>query len=76
MPMKKDFTFIFFIKNIYSKSSTGFIHHSSWLDNDLTDRVNNEFSPSRESLKRILDFARTYDVLETKSAGEIELILN
>lgn len=32
--------------------------------------------PSEKSIKNILDFARSYDVLETKSTGYVEMILN
>ncbi len=32
--------------------------------------------PSETSIKNILNFARSYDVLETESAGYVEMILN
>jgi hypothetical protein len=32
--------------------------------------------PSERSIKNILDFARSYDVLETESTGYVEMILN
>lgn len=34
------------------------------------------FEPSERSVKNILDFARSYDVLETESAGYVEMNLN
>lgn len=33
-------------------------------------------SPSAQSVKNILDFASSYDVMETESAGFVEMNLN
>lgn len=35
-----------------------------------------EKAPSESSIKNILDFARSYDVIETEKAGYVEMILN
>lgn len=35
-----------------------------------------EFSPSAAAVKNIMDFASAYEVLESKSAGQIELVIN
>lgn len=34
------------------------------------------FSPSAGTIKSIMDFARSYEVLESESAGQIELVIN
>jgi hypothetical protein len=34
------------------------------------------FAPSPETIKRILDFALSYEVLETGMAGQVEMNLN
>lgn len=41
-----------------------------------TGKINNRLGPSEKSIKNILDFARSYDVVETKSTGCVEIILN
>ncbi len=41
---------------------------------DTTKTIEN--GPSEKSIKNILDFARSYDVLESESTGYIEMILN
>ena len=35
-----------------------------------------DFEPSERSIKNILDFARSYDVLETETTGYVEMNLN
>lgn len=35
-----------------------------------------EVQPSDQSVKRILDFARSYDVLESELTGHVEMNLN
>ncbi|HDR50564.1 MAG TPA: hypothetical protein ENN90_02935 [Mariniphaga anaerophila] len=32
--------------------------------------------PSAQTIRRIMDFARAYDVMETETAGHVEVILN
>jgi len=45
-------------------------------NNDLNTTTAKRMEPSEESVKNILDFARSYDVLETKATGYVEMILN
>jgi hypothetical protein len=35
-----------------------------------------DFEPSEQSIKNILDFASSYEVLDTESTGQVEMILN
>jgi len=41
---------------------------------DTSETANME--PSQASIDKILNFARSYDVIETKSTGYVEMILN
>lgn len=35
-----------------------------------------DYGPSGQTIKNILDFARSYDTVETESTGYVEMILN
>ncbi len=39
-------------------------------------RFDNEIGPSETSIQNILNFARSYDVVETEATGYVEMILN
>lgn len=62
MPMVKNFTLIYFENDIQCKFE------------EETKKMGLE--PSEQTVNRILNFARSYDVMETKSAGDVEMILN
>ncbi len=67
-------TLIFFVSDINNELET--------IRGCETEVINEEkhtvsaFEPSERSVKNILDFARSYDVLETESAGYVEMNLN
>ena len=75
MPMKNDSTFFFFIKKICFNSA----HHinpneeSGYNDMAVTG---DGFSPSEKTVRKIIDFAHSYDVVDTESAGQVEMNLN
>lgn len=47
------------------------------IDYNLGDSITKmDFEPSERSVKNILEFARSYDVLETESTGYVEMNLN
>ncbi len=46
------------------------------LDKELIEMDCEEFSPSEKSVKNILGFAASYDVMESENAGLIEMNLN
>lgn len=48
----------------------------TYLENAIGALKATENGPSEKSIKNILDFARSYDVLETESTGYVEMILN
>lgn len=72
MPMKKHSTFIYLLNICHAKSSA-FNKVENVIDKGLAEM---DFEPSEQSIKNILDFACTYKVIETKSTGQIEMILN
>jgi hypothetical protein len=73
MPMKKWFTSIYLVKK-YKVNSPGFL--GDFDQNSLTDLDHAGFSPSATSVRRILDFASSYEVLETESVGQMEMNKN
>jgi hypothetical protein len=75
MPMKNDFTFIFFLNEIWFKPPADIIPSDELFDSDLAENVE-WFSPSQNTVRRIIDFACSYDVVDTKSSGQVELTLN
>lgn len=70
MPMQKFSTLIYCIKSL--ENDIDFIGISD-LDTSEATQV---YSPSDASVKNILNFARSYDVVKTKTTGHIEMILN
>jgi len=55
-------TLFYCVNNIQSKSKK--------------ERSKMDFEPSGQTIKNILNFARSYDAVETKNAGYVEIILN
>jgi hypothetical protein len=74
--MKKSSTLIYFVKNFLSPSETATKSFDEPSENYLSTTENAEFSPSARTIKKIIDFARAYDVLETETAGQVEMNLN
>ena len=67
-------TLIYFVNNFQNNLKSTKIEK---VDNDLEDSLTTmDFEPSESSVKNILDFARSYDVIETESTGYVEMILN
>jgi hypothetical protein len=71
----KDSTF-FIIKKFNCKSV-----EVSECSGSITGNVSKEmesavYSPSAHTIRKILDFARAYNVVETKTTGHVEMNLN
>ena len=65
-------TLIYFVNN-YQKD----LHSAKQLDEQMNETLTKmDFEPSEQSVKNILDFAKSYDVLETESTGYVEMNLN
>lgn len=72
LPMKKRSTLIYFVNNFQANLSP-----KSKVDKAIENSLSTmDFEPSERSIKNILDFARSYDVLKTKSTGVVEMIVN
>ncbi len=70
--MKKHSTLIYFVNNFQANLSA-----SNEVDQVIENSLSKmDFEPSERSIKNILDFARSYDVLETQNTGHVEMILN
>lgn len=67
-------TLIYFVNNFHNDLDSTSLQK---VDNELEDSLTTmEFEPSESSVKNILDFARSYEVLETESTGYVEMNLN
>lgn len=74
--MKKSSTFIYLVKNFLAQSGADFDSMNRSTEKNLTGMDNAGFTPSKRSIQTILDFAHSYDVMETKTAGQIEMNYN
>lgn len=72
MPMRKISTLTYIIKT-YQNDLKKQELLSEEIFNDFNDEI---YEPTPESIDLIMNFARSYDVMETKSTGNIELNLN
>lgn len=70
--MKKHSTLIYLVNSFQTEETTQ-IRVDNVSENELTAM---EFNPSERSIENILNFARSYEVLETESSGYVEMILN
>ncbi len=70
--MKKLSTLIYFVNKFQTKGSS---RHEveNVIENSLTLMA---VEPSERSIKNILDFACSYEVIETRETGYVELNLN
>jgi hypothetical protein len=71
--MKKWSTLIFIVKKFTGQE--GKIHQPNGR-NFLTESDEAPFSPSAGSIRRIMDFARSYEVMDSRSTGQIEMVIN
>ncbi len=72
MPMNKNSTLVFLVKNFQPAIQPEVDKCENYFDEvEGADNV-----PSEETINKILGFARSYDVVETKNTGHIEMILN
>jgi len=68
-------TLMYCIKTFESKCDHQIEAAEAETDFD-TMEANHLKGPSEASIKNILDYARSYDVIETESTGYVEMILN
>jgi hypothetical protein len=75
MPMKKISTF-FIVKRFSVKLAVDSESYDETASDEMREEEYVSSGPSVQSVKRILDFARACDVMETQTAGFVELNLN
>ena len=71
--MKRNSTLIYYVDSFYVKQELSESELDQAFENVLAEM---EKEPSEQSIKNILDFARSYEVLETDSTGHVEMNLN
>lgn len=75
--MRKSSTLVYFVNSFNSKSSS---HQSDLIEKSINEFLTSESEtsvvPSGKSIENILNFARSYDVCKTESAGFVEMNLN
>jgi hypothetical protein len=76
MPMRNYSTFIFFVQKIFLEPEEGHMNQNVVLRSDLTKNGGVQANPSAQSIRKILDFAHAYNVMETEMAGQVEMNLN
>ncbi len=69
LPMQKISTLIYCVNRVNSQSL-------SEADENIRTEETLKMEPSEASIQNILNFARSYDVLETKQTGYVEMNLN
>lgn len=73
--MKKNSTFIYFVNKFRCQSDTDFGSMNRSSEKKLTG-MESGLKPSERTIQTIMDFAQSYDVLETHTAGQIEMNYN
>lgn len=73
MPMGKLSTLFYLVNNIENQKQS---LQSIGEELELDRLPVMESQPSERTIKNILDFARSYDVMETESTGYVEMNLN
>ena len=74
--MRKKSTLIYFVKQFNSDSESISFDTDDQFERTLTRMEKNEKMPSDRTIQNILNFARSYEVLETEETGYVEMILN
>ena len=70
--MNKKSTLIYIVNGTQAEDTTQ-NRVDDAIEKSLTEM---EFEPSERSIENILNFARSYEVLDTESTGHVEMILN
>lgn len=76
MPMRNFSTLTYLVNNFQADLNITNQKVISSNESYFTEMEEINFEPSDRSIKNILDFARSFEVLETESTGYVEMILN
>ncbi len=77
LPMRKHSTLIYFVNNIQADLNN--CENELFNSTDrliLTGKATRDEGPSERAVQNILNFARAYEVITTRSTGSTDLILN
>ena len=74
--MRKKSTLIYFVKQFNSDSESTSFGNDDQVERALAKMGQDEKLPSDRTIKNILDFARSYEVIKTRETGYVEMILN
>ena len=74
--MRKKSTLIYFVKQFNSDSESTSFGNDDQVERALAKMGQDERLPSDRTIKKILDFARSYEVIKTRETGYVEMILN
>jgi len=75
VPMRNYSTLIYFVNSFQSKSNQVNLVEAG-INSFLATTPVADKTPSVRSIENILNFARSYEVLETENAGYVEMNLN
>ena len=76
MPMRNS-TLIYLVNNFHPEFESFLLNtECEPFESNLAVMDNTEILPSERTIENILNFARSYEVLETEEAGYVEMNLN
>ena len=75
VPMRNYSTLIYFVNSFQSESNQVNLVEAG-INSFLATTPVADKTPSERSIENILNFARSYEVLETENAGYVEMNLN
>lgn len=77
VPMRNYSTLIYFVNSFQSESDSNLVNLvETSVNRFLATTPVADKTPSERSIGNILNFARSYEVLETENAGYVEMNLN
>jgi len=76
MPMRNFSTLTYLVNNFQADLNSTDKNVVDSFSADLFTEKKKGFEPSKRSITNILNFARSYEVLETETTGHVEMILN
>jgi len=76
MPMKRNSTLIYFVNSFQVDLESTFFDSTQKSEESFFTEMEDTPLPSEETIESILNFARSYEVLETEETGYVEMNLN
>ena len=74
--MIKNSTLIYFVNDFQADLESVFFETIQKKDESFLTEMENTPLPSEETIERILNFSRSYEVMETDEVGFVEMNLN